>query len=333
MTDYEAVEAFAAHLVGAGRMPRTVEAYRLALARLQEFMGGRRLLEATAAELEGCCGIWLHKRGIVARSRKPYISALRRFFGWATKQGLVRVNPAADLQQPKTGRPLPEALSLDNAERLMWAPDLNTFGGIRDASILALLIGCGLRVSGLVGLNAGDVRNAPTEDRVRLVVRVTEKGGRERIVPVPREAEMLLRVYLDHEGLKEFDRNVTLPGGRVDQVLFVNLRNMSVPADEYRGEAVRMSRQGVWRMIQRYGEAAGVPEAERHPHAIRHLYGTELAEDDVSTIMRGELLGHADPKTTAIYDSMSMRRKTRIVDNSGPLGKIKSPVSAVLKRL
>lgn len=332
MTDSGLVEGYLAFLASNGRRPRTLEAYRMVFARLAEFLVGRPMAQADAGELEAFCGLWLHKRGVVARSRKPYISAVRGLYAWAEKRGHVGSSPAADIRQPRAGKPLPEALSLANAERLMWAPDLNTFMGLRDAVILALLIGCGLRVSGLCALNEGDIRNGQIGDKVRLVVRVTEKGGKTRIVPVPREAEALLRLYLDHDGLREVDREVEL-AGQPDKVLFVNARNTHVPEHEYRGEAVRLTRQSVWRLIQRYGEQVGVPRAERHPHAFRHLYGTELAEDEVSTTMRGELLGHVDPKTTAIYDSMSMRRKTRIVDESGPLAKIKTPVSELLKRL
>lgn len=334
MTDQEAIDGYCTYLEGSrGRRPRTLEAYRLALARLQEYLQGKPLLKAEPLELEAFVGIWLHKRGVVARSRKPYISAVKGFYAWAKSRGLVRANAAADLLHPKTAKPLPEALSLASAERLMWAPDLGTFLGMRDAAMMALLIGCGLRVSGLVDLNEGDVRNAEIDGTVRLVVRVTEKGEKERILPVPREAEMLLRTYLDHEGLQGFDRDIEVAGGKVDRVLFVNARNTRVPVHEYRGEAVRISRHSVWRMLQRYGERAGVPAAERHPHAIRHLFGTELAEDGVDLIMRQELLGHADPKSTAIYDSMSIRRKVKSMDASGPLGKIKSPVSEILKRL
>lgn len=329
-SDAAAIEGYLTHLKGSrGRRPRTLEAYGACLARLQEFMQGRALLEAQADELEAFCGIWLHKRGVVARSRKPYISAVRGFYAWAAKCDLVSVDAGAGLLHPKTAKPMPEAMSLRNAEKLMWAPDLATFIGLRDAAMLALLIGCGLRVSGLVNLDVENLRNEELDGKPRLSLRVVEKGEKERLLPVPREAEMLVRTYLDHEQLATYDR--LLPSGR--RVLFVNARNTRVPAHEYRGEAVRMSRKSVWKLIQRYGEAVGIPEAERHPHALRHLFGAELGEDDVNLIMRGELLGHSDPKTTAIYDGLAMRRKTKVMDATSPLGKIKTPVTELLRRL
>lgn len=329
-SDSEAIEGYLAYLQGArGRRPRTLEAYRQHLGRLQEFMQGRPLVAAEPLELETFCGIWLHKRGVVARSRKPYISAVRGFYAWARRRGLAKGDPARDIEHPKTGRPLPESLSLASAEKLMWAPDLSTFLGLRDAAMLSLLIGCGLRVSGLVGLDVEDLRNGSVGDQPRLLLRVTEKGEKERILPVPREAEILIRTYLDHEELQGYD--LALESGR--RVLFVNARNTRVPAHEYRGEAVRITRKSVWQLIQRYGDAVGVPKEERHPHAFRHLFGVEMAEDSVDLIVRQELLGHADPKSTSIYDAMSIRRKTAAMDASSPLGKIKTPASELLRRL
>lgn len=334
-TDEQAIEAFLLHLEASrGRRPRTLEAYRLALLRLREFLGGeKRLWEAQAVELEAFSGIWLHKRGVVARSRKPYVSALKGFFAWAGGAGLCKAGAAAQLLHPKVGKPLPHSLSLASAEKLMWAPDLNTFTGVRDAAMLALLMGCGLRVSGLVGMDEGDLRNAQIEGQTRLVARVVEKGQKERMLPVPREAEMLLRVYLDHEALKALDRNVLDAKGQPDKVLWVATVNSKVPAHERRGNHLRISRQAVWRMIQRYGEQVGVPAEERHPHAFRHLFGVELAEDEVDLVTRQDLLGHSDPKSTAIYSAMSMRRRTKVMDRSGPLSKVRTPVSEILKRM
>lgn len=331
--DQAAIDGFLQHLqMSRGRRARTIEAYRMALMRLVEFMDGKALASIQPLELDGFCGIWLHKRGVVAASRRPYVSAVRGFYAWMRRTGRVKGNPAAELQHPKTAQPLPHALSLASAERLMWAPDLNTFKGVRDAAMLGILIGCGVRVSGLIALNEGHLKTADIDGKPRLVVRITEKGEKTRELPLPREAELMLRVYLDHEELRQLDRGV-MDGGRPDKVLFVNMRNTRVPEHERRGEALRMTRHSVWRMIQAYGEKTGVPAEERHPHAFRHLFGVELDEDEVELLTRQNLMGHVDPKSTSIYTSMSMRRKTRVLDSSNPLGKIKSPASELLRRL
>lgn len=336
-TDDELIDAFCDWLhMARGRSLRTLEVYRLALARLGEFMRPRSIREADGSELEAFCGLWLHKKGVVAQSRKPYVSAVRVFFGWAKMKGLLppaASNPAAALTHPKVGQRIPRAMSLASAERLMWAPDLGTFVGIRDAAMLSLLMGCGLRVSGLVALNEGDLVTVDVAGKPRMVVRVVEKGDKERLVPVPREAEMLIRVYLGHEELQAIDRDVVNRRGRPDRVLFVNTKHPVLPEHEHRGEARRLARKGVWGVVQRHGERLGIPPEELHPHAMRHLFGTELTEDDTPTVTTQELLGHADPKSTAIYVTLSMRKKMRVMDQAAPLAKMRTPISEFLKRV
>lgn len=316
-----------------GRTVRTIECYRGALMRLKEFMQGKPLIEADAAELEVFCGLWLHKKGVIARSRKPYISAIKGFYAWLKAKGNIKGDAAKELLHPITSHPLPRTISLANAEKLMWAPDMSTFVGIRDASILSLLIGCGLRVSGLTALNESDLQTMEIECVPRLTIRVTEKGNRERIMPVPREAEALLRVYLGHEDLANIDCSFKGKNGRTDKVLFVSTKSPSLAEHEHIGETRRLSRQAVYGLVRRNGIKAGIPERDLHPHAMRHLFGTELQEEDVPTLTMQELMGHADPKSTSIYAQLAMRKKMTIMDKAAPLAKMKTPVSELLKRL
>lgn len=313
--------------------PRTREVYGLALTRLREFMAPRSVLEASGSELEAFCGLWLHKKGVVAQSRKPYVSAVRGFFHWASEKGHIDGYSARELQHPKTGRPLPRTISLANAERLMWAPDLSTFVGIRDAAMLGLLIGCGLRVSGLVNLNESNLQTARMDKETRMFLKAEEKGRRQRLLPVPREAEAMLRVYLAHEDLAAIDRNVKNEHGHQDKVLFVNTKNPMVLEHEHIGEARRLTRKAVHQRLQFYGSQVGIPLEQLHPHAMRHLYGTELTESDVPTVTTQGLMGHADAKSTEIYVELSIRKKMSVVDQHAPLAKMKTPVSEFLKRM
>lgn len=334
LTDQQAIDAFLDYLcVARGRSPRTREVYRLALTRLVEFMKPRSILEADGSELEAFTGLWLHRKGIVAASRKPYVSAVRMFFQWAKHLLPATGNPAAELAHPKAGKPLPRAMSLASAERLMWAPDMSTFVGIRDATLMAMLMGCGIRVSGLVALNESDLESIQYNGQPRIVVRVLEKGDKERRVPVPKEADALLRVYLAHEDLKAIDRDVTNRRGKQDRVLFVNTKHPTAQDHEHRGELRRLSRRGVWDVVQRHGQRVGIPTAELHPHAMRHLFGTELIEGDVNLLTTQDLMGHAESKTTEIYVTMSMRKKVRAIDQAAPLSKMRTPISEFLKRL
>lgn len=314
----------------AGRSVRTVQVYRLALERLVEFFGQRDPLLATHDELVVFSGIWLHKRGLTdPRSRRTHVAAVREFYRWALDNKHIRGNPAAGLPYPRSGRKIPRVMTLKNAEKLMWAPDFSTFEGVRDGAMLGILIGCGLRASGLVGLNVSSVVEDELDGKVRLILKVKEKGDKERRLPVPVEADMLLRLYMAHEELAEIDR--TLEDG--DQVLFVSTRNRTCSIDEYRGEKRRMNRRAVLQMVAKHGQSVGIPEDQLHPHAMRHLFGTELAEDDVDLLTRQKVMGHADPKSTEIYTHLAMRKLTRSVDKANPLAKMRTPVSDLLKQL
>lgn len=316
-----------------GRTSSTGHKYRRALMRLAEFLGadrpGRSLLEASADELTAFTGPWLHKHGVIARSRRPYVAAVREFYRWARHTALVADNAAAGVTYPKTGHALPDVITMPNAEKLMWAPDFQTFKGLRDGTMLALLIGCGIRVSGLINLNERDVVEHLVDGKRRLALTVTEKGGRARQVPIPPEADLQLRAYLEHPELKTIDR--ALQDG--DRVLFVTTGNKRLPPHRYTGERRRFTRRAVNYMILAYGRELGIPDAQLHPHAMRHLFGTELAEDDVDPRVSQDLMGHADIKSTAIYTHLAKRKLFKELDRAGPLAKMRTPTTDILKRL
>lgn len=313
----------------AGRSERTVQVYRLALHRLVGFMAGRDLLEATQDDLLAFTGPHLHKIGLSPASRHTHIVAVKEFYKWLSSTRKVSGSAAASIPYPKRGHSLQRVMTLRNAEKLLWAADFETFEGVRDGAMLALLMGCGLRVSGLVSLNDSHLIEDELDGHPRLLLKVKEKGDKERKLPVPPEADLLLRLYLAHEDLREIDRR--LPNG--DQVLFVTVRNRNVPAHDYNGERRRFNRRSVLQMVKKYGQRVGIPEDQIHPHALRHLYGTELAEGGVDLLVRQRLMGHADPKSTSIYTSMAMRKLTNEADRANPLAKMRTPVSDLLKQL
>lgn len=323
----EAFLSFKQH--NAGRSERTVAVYRLALSRLVEFMAGRSLLDATQDDLLAFTGPHLHKMGLSASSRHPHIVAVKEFYKWLSSTRQIPASPAASLPYPTRSQVLQRVMTLKNAEKLMWAPDVSTFIGIRDSAMLLLLIGCGLRVSGLIDLNENNLIEDELDGQVRLLLKVKEKGEKERKLSIPPDADLMLRMYLAHEDLKGIDRS--LPNG--DKVLFVSVRNRSVPAHDYSGENRRLNRRAILEMIKKYGQRLGIPEDQIHPHALRHLYGTELAEGEVDLLVRQKLMGHADPKSTAIYTSMALRKLTKTNDQHNPLAKMRTPVSDLIKQL
>lgn len=315
-----------------GASPATVRKYRQSLHALVLYCRQVARCDPMRPDqdvLQVYTGPYLHKQGLSASGRKPVIAAIRGFYAWAQWARLVEANYGAFLIQPKVPKSLPHAMSLNAAEKLIWAPDLNTFQGIRDAAMIAMLMGCGLRIAGLVDLNESSLQFETIEGREQLTLRVTEKGGKERLVPAPDAARLLVRAYLGHPELERIDRK--LPDS--DLVLFVNLRNTTVGPHDHRGEKRRMSDWAVRDMIKAYCNKVGVPVAMAHPHALRHLYGTELAESGVPDAMRQMLMGHSDPNSTAIYTHLAIRNARQASDTANPLTKIRTPVSDLLKRL
>ncbi|PCS22604.1 tyrosine-type recombinase/integrase [Candidatus Enterovibrio escicola] len=265
---------------------RTVKKYRKYLEQLGVFLNGE-YLDATLSKLENFSGGWMHRKGYAAASRKVAVAASRGFYRWLSKRRLISSNPSDDLVYPKIGRRLPRFMGLDSAEALLMQPDLDSLSGICDSAILALMMGCGFRVSGMCGLNESQLIWYKYDNADRLAIRVLEKGNKERLVPVPSEAMLLLQAYLGHKELDYID-SLLMNG---DQVLFINLRNRHVPEWEHRGENRRMSPRAIDRMIKRYALIAGLPEEHAHAHAICHLFGTELTESDTATLQIQALMG------------------------------------------
>ena len=317
-----------------GRMPGTVNKYLHYLERLAQSLsekGRAGLLDATRDDLERFTGVEAFDAGMLARSRRPLISAVRGFFAWATERGLIKENPAEHLAYPKFGRQLPQGMDVSNAEKLLRQPGMKSFLGVRDTAILAVFLGCGLRLSGVARLNQDDLQwmRDPDKETERLVLRVKEKGDHQRLVPAPDETRLLVRAYLGHPELDAIDR--FLPDG--DQVLFVSINCRTIPPHEYYGEARRMAPRSIDDMIKRHGKAAGIPRNLCHPHALRHCYGTELAEADTQLLQMQVLMGHTDPKSTKLYTHVAMRNLAKAVDKGNPLSKMHTPVTELARAL
>lgn len=278
--------------------------------------------QATTDDLELFAGLVAHHRGLSPRSRMPLIAAMKSFYKWAGRRAGLRGNPAANLVYPDAGRRLPVPATIETAEKLLMQPDVSTLMGLRDAAIIATLVGTGIRISGLVGMNESALLWAEIDQLRVLDIKVKEKGGRERIVPVPSEAQVLIRAYLAHPELEAVDRQLK----NADRVLWISTRNNMVGPHDYRGERRRLGPKAVREMIIKYGERAGCPRDHLHPHAFRHLFGTQLAEHDVDPFQRMALMGHADIKSTEVYTHLALKKLRETSKRSNPLRDIRAPV-------
>jgi len=309
-----------------GSSIETVNKYRRYLLMLSKWLDDVRIDDASRDQLLEFTGSYAHRQlNLTPSARKPLIAAIRGFYAWLAEAGRIDASPADGIKYPRAGRRLPETMQLSNAERLLMQPDLGTFIGIRDLAILSIMVGCGPRVSGVASLNESNLIWSEDDDGLQLFILFREKGGRERLVPAHPDTMWILRAYLGHVDIDAIDR--ALPDG--DRVLFVSVGNRCVPGHEYYGEARRISPRSIDDMIKRYGEQAGIPKRELHAHALRHLFGTELAESDVDLLTRQALLGHADPKTTEIYTHLAMRKLAKASRHASPLSKIHTPIRSL----
>jgi len=274
------VESFLA-LLAAQRAERTVDAYRRDLEALAAFLG-HSPASATTDELER----WVadqRARGLAGTSIARRVAAARSLYRHLVLIGARADNPAAEVSLPRRRRTLPRSLSPGEVERLIDAANGVTPRALRDRALVELLYGAGLRVSEAVGLDRGRA------DLGNRLVRPLGKGGKERVVPLGREATEALRRYLSR-GRPYLDR-------RHRPELFLNAQGGA------------LTRAGAFLILRRLAERASLDPERVHPHLLRHSFATHLLEGGADLRSVQEMLGHADLATTEVYTHVSDRRR------------------------
>ena len=220
----------------------------------------------------------LARRKLARSSIARHLSAMRSFFKYLIREGVVEMNPARSVATPKREKQLPAVLQPAEVALILETPDTSKPLGARDRAWLELLYASGLRISELVGIDIDDV-----ELRARLV-KVHGKGSKERIVPFGSKAEEALRGWLVARGELVHDAD--------EQAVFVN----------YRGE--RITTRSVRRSFEKYVRDASI-RAGVSPHTMRHSFATHLL--NAGADLRGiqELLGHASLSTTQKYTHLN----------------------------
>ncbi|MBT8143070.1 MAG: tyrosine recombinase XerC [Gammaproteobacteria bacterium] len=230
-----------------------------------------------------------HRKGISARSIQRRLSAIRTFFAYLQREGVVVNNPATDVSAPRAGKRLPPTLDVDSMLALL-AIDGDEPLTVRDRAIMELLYSCGLRLGELVGL---DLDALDLDDAT---ARVTGKGDKTRITPVGRPAQRALRAWLVVRGsIAEVDENA----------VFVSRRGR------------RLSRRAVQDRVAYWARRQGLDKSV-YPHLFRHSFATHLLES--SGDLRGvqELLGHANISTTQIYTHLDFQHLAETYDKAHP---------------
>ncbi len=318
-----------------GRAVATITTYQRYLDRLDIYLSHHEKIftEATRADLESFSGKEAHKEGLKPASRRPLISALRSFYGFLYQQGYIPGDPSERLVYPRGAKPLPTIIRLNSLEKLFAAcTDLDDLVTARDAAMMAVLASTGIRVSGLVGMNEEAIyREQDQTGNTIYLLHVTEKGKKERIVPLRFDAFIYLDAYLQHPEFIALKQDRLLENG--EHVLFISTNRGRCPVHDWYGEKRRLGENSVGAMLHRRGEKLGIPEKELHPHAFRHLVATELSEDNVPLNEIQMLLGHESLEYTKIYIRLAIRRLAATIEHSSPMSKITTAGGQVAREL
>lgn len=280
-----AVDRFLRYLtVERNASPLTVKSYREDLTTLAEYF--QQALsrppvvgELTPVDLRGFVAA-MHEAGYAKSSVSRRLASMRSFFRFAQREGLVSVNPAKPLRNPRPDRKLPHFLTTEEIGRLLEAPPAMQPMGLRDRAILETMYSAGLRVSETVGLNDEDL------DWAGGVVRVRGKGKRERLAPIGSFATRALKRWLEVRKLSS--RSSKSGHSPVFTNKFGN----------------RLTTRSVARMLDKQILTAGL-DTRTSPHTLRHSFATHLLDRgaDIRTVQ--ELLGHKSLVTTQIYTHIS----------------------------
>jgi integrase/recombinase XerC len=232
------------------------------------------------------------KKSSIARK----LAALRTFFQFLVREGILELNPAKLVATPKLEKKLPKHLSIEEAIRFIESPDPETDLGKRDRAMLELMYATGVRVAELTTLNLADV------DFRNQLVRVTGKRRKQRIVPFGDPASAAIRSYLDVRDKFLFNAPISK---RDEEAVFLN----------YQG--TRITTRSVGRMVEKYIRiCAGMHNIS--PHALRHSFATHLLDSGADLRDIQELLGHARLSTTQVYTHVSMETLIEVYDKAHP---------------
>ena len=286
---------------------RTLESYAADLRGFREYLVETDLpLDAKRHELALLRGFLASLFGRYAPSsvaRK--VSALRSFYRFLRRRGHIGKDPAALLQTPKVPKGLPRFLTVEDAFRVVEAPQKDRTRSkslqLRDRVLLELLYGSGIRVSELASL---------TLDRLELdrgEARVVGKGNKERVVPLGNETRAALRAYLKIRGTLRTKKRAPHPHA-------VLLGRWGTP----------LTVRQIQNIVRRYG-TLGAGRSDLHPHALRHTCATHLLDAGADLRSIQEILGHASLSTTQRYTQVSIDRLMEVYDKAHPLGSGEDP--------
>lgn len=284
--------------------PHTVRAYERELHGFAEFLAEQYGAKMAVTRIEhqqirAYLGE-LYTRGLGKASVARALAAIRSWFKWMARQGLVEQSPAALVATPKLPKHLPRVPTIEEMNRVVEsAADEAAAWPERDRAIFELLYGCGIRNAELVGIDLRDIHWANEAILVR------GKGRKERYVPLGDAAAQAIRAYLPAREAK------LAVAGKMSPALLLNVR--------LRGDG-RLTTRSVGRIVKRIALAHGLP-ADVHPHTLRHAFGTHMLEEGADLRAIQELMGHERLSTTQRYTQLTVGQVAEVYDRTHPRAK------------
>jgi integrase/recombinase XerC len=266
----------------------TLAAYGRDARLLESLAAGRDVASLTTHDIRRFLG-QLHGKGLAPRSLARVLSAWRGFYDWLIRARATDANPCAGVRPPKAAKRLPEALSPDEAVRLVSIGD-DTQMGLRDRALFELAYSSGLRVSELTGLDLASLDARAGE------ARVTGKGSKTRIVPVGKAALEAIAAWLPvRASLAKAGENA----------LFVGRAGRRIAPRE------------VQRRIKRWAALAGI-DVDVHPHMLRHSFASHVLQSSGDLRAVQEMLGHASIASTQVYTHLDFQHLAKVYDAAHP---------------
>ncbi|HJW26844.1 MAG TPA: tyrosine recombinase XerC [Rhodocyclaceae bacterium] len=286
-------DAYLAELAEQRRQsPHTVAAYRRDLQKLQTLAGETPLVGLQVHHIRRFVA-QLHAGGLSGRSLARLLSAWRGFYAWLGRRDEVQANPCDGIRPPKSPKRLPNALSVDEAARLLDTPEEgDTALAARDLAIFELFYSSGLRLAELASLNLDALDSAVREGEVR----VTGKRDKTRIVPVGSRAQAALAAW-------GRERPAMAAGEEV--ALFVSRRG------------TRLSHRVIQERLRRQALLAGLP-THVHPHMLRHSFASHVLQSSGDLRAVQEMLGHASIASTQVYTHLDFQHLAKVYDTAHP---------------
>lgn len=236
--------------------------------------------------------IQMKKKGLSAKSRARHLITVRGLYKFLISEKQVSANPVKHVDIPKTGFSLPKIMSVEEVGRLLDTPDTRKPRELRNAAMMEIMYGAGLRVSELIGLHVQDVNLDAN------FVRVMGKGAKERIIPIGSCARTITKQWLI-QGRPQLLNTIASP------YLFVARAGRP------------MTRQSYWKIIKKYSVTANLP-ATITPHTLRHSFATHLLEGGADLRSVQTMLGHCDISTTQIYTHISKEYLSKMHEKFHP---------------